>query len=302
MKIIQKFIDHLDNIQRKSQFLGFMHAVIKKYNDDRMGPQAALLTYYGFLSLFPLLLVLTTLAGILSADYPDVHDKVIQGMTSYFPVLGGQLSDHIHGLHKTGFALIAGLLLTLYGARGVADAFRNGVNHIWGVPYQKRDGFPKSLGKNFAVIFLGGFGLLTASFTASIAASAGPGLGFKILSLGVNLFVLFWSFIIILNISLPKHVTVAEVRSGAATAALGLVSLQIVGRILLAKELKNLDALYSNFALTLGLLFWLFLQSQVIYYAVEIAYIRAKKAWPRSLTGNNPTHADKEALDAGAQI
>ncbi len=117
----------------------------------------------------------------------------------------------------------------------------------------------------------------------------------------MNLVILLWAFIAILNLSLPKHVTVAEVRSGAATAAIGLVGLQALGGVVLSKYLKNLDALYSNFAITLGLLFWLFLQSQVICYAVEIAYVRAKRAYPRSLNGNNPTKADKLLIPKAEQ-
>jgi YihY family inner membrane protein len=293
MQIINQAISKLDAFQRKSKFFGFMVGVIKKHNDDHMGHQAALLTYYAFLALFPLLLVLTTVAGVLAANNPEIRETVVTGMTSYFPVLGSQLESHVHGLQKTGFALVAGLLITFYGARGVADAFRNGVNHIWGVPPSKRDGFWKGMAKNFAVIVLGGLGLLTASLTATMVASVGSGIEYKLLSVGLNLVVLFWSFIIILNLSLPRHVTVAEVRLGAATAAFGLVSLQALGGVLLAKHFKNLDALYSNFALTLGLLFWLYLQAQVVYFAVEVSLVRSKKAWPRSLNGDNPTQADK---------
>ena len=294
MNVLNKVIDMLDHIKQRNRFLSFFHAVLKKYSEDRTGAQAALLTYYAFLALFPLLMALTTVTGYMAKNNPELYNTIIEGMTSYFPVLGNQLSERVNSLHKTGAALIIGLLLSLYGARGVADAFRNGVNHIWGVPVAKRDGFPKDLAKNVAIILLGGMGLLTASLTASMAANAGSGIQFTIMSLFMNLFLLFWSFIIILNLSLPKHVTVAEVRAGAATAALGLVTLQAVGGILLKRYLKNLDALYSNFAITLGLLFWLYLQSQVIYLAVEIAYVRAKKAYPRSLNGNNPTKADKK--------
>ena len=293
MKIISRSIQNADEFQRKHRFLGFLHALIKKYGDDQMGHQAALLTYFAFLALFPLLLVLATVAGLLVDSHPSIHSSILESTNRYFPVLGSQLSERVNTIHKTGTALAIGLLIALYGARGVADAFRNGVNHIWGVPNHKRDGFPKSTAKNFAIIILGGLGLVTASLTATMAASAGSGLEFKLLSLTINLIVLFWSFIFILNLSLPKHVTFAEVRSGAATAAIGLVTLQVFGGIVLTRQLKNLDALYSNFAITLGLLFWLYLQSQVVYYAVEIAYIRAKKAYPRSLNGDNPTKADK---------
>jgi YihY family inner membrane protein len=293
MNIADKIIDKLDRSQRKHPFPAFTYAVIKKYSDDHAGYQAALLTYYAFLSLFPLLLVLTTVTSMIASTHPDIKDSIINSITNYFPVLGDQLSNNVHTLHKRGLALITGLLFTFYGARGVADAFRHGVNQIWQVPYERRDSFPKSALKSLTIIVLGGMGLLIASFSAGIAASAGHGIFFTGLSALVNLFVLFWVFIILLNISLPKHVTISELRLGAATAAFGLVILQTAGGYLLGKELRNLDALYSSFAITLGLLFWIYLQSQMLYYSIELANVRAERLWPRSLTGKNLTPADK---------
>lgn len=94
------------------------------------GYQAALLTYYAFLSLFPLLLILTTVTQLISSNNLALQSSIVHGVTDYFPILGSQLSSHIHGLHKNGLALIIGLFIILYGARGVADVFRRGVNQI----------------------------------------------------------------------------------------------------------------------------------------------------------------------------
>jgi uncharacterized BrkB/YihY/UPF0761 family membrane protein len=152
-----------------------------------------------------------------------------------------------------------------------------------------------------AIIVIGGSGLLIASLSAGVAANAGKGILFVVLSTLVNLFILFWMFIILLNLSLPKHVTVAELRAGAATAAIGLVILQTVGNYLLGRELKSLDALYSNFAITLGLLFWIYLQTQILYYSIELANVHANKLWPRSLTGKNLTPADKKVYAGEAK-
>ena len=295
MNIIQKTTARIDKYQRRHRFPAFLYAVIKKYGDDQAGYQAALLTYYGFLSLFPLLLVATTVVSILASHHPDVRDTIIKSITDYFPVLGNQLSDNVQSLHKRGLALVVGLLFILYGARGIADAFRHGVNHIWQIAYEKRDSFPKSVAKSLTIILLGGFGLILASISTSFASGTGHGLFFRILPVVVNIFVLFWVFVLLLNISLPRHVKLADVRAGAITAAVGLVILQTLGGYVLKQQLRNLDALYSNFAITLGLLFWIYLQAQILYYAVEIAYVRSTRMYPRSLTGDNLTDADKKA-------
>lgn len=293
MNVIQKQIHKVDNLQQNHRLPGFLYAVVKKYGDDQAGYQAALLTYYGFLALFPLLLVLTTLTTFLADNHPELQARIIQSVTDYFPVLGSQLSERIGALKKSGLALVVGILFTLYGARGVADAFRHGVNHIWHVPIVKRDGFPKSLFTSLSIILVGGLGLILASIMAGLAVHAGRGPGFRALSIALNLAILFAIFVVLLKLSLPNKVKIKEIRSGAATAAIGLVILQALGNYLLAQQLKGLDALYSNFAIPLGLLFWIYLQAQVLYYAVEIAAVRSQRLWPRSLTGKPLTASDR---------
>ena len=49
----------------------FVAAVIKKFSDDQAGQLAALISYYGFVSLFPLLLVFVTILGFVLQGDPD---------------------------------------------------------------------------------------------------------------------------------------------------------------------------------------------------------------------------------------
>jgi YihY family inner membrane protein len=296
VNILNQSIQKIDSFQRRHAWLGFPFAVIKKYDDDSVGYQAALLTYYGFLALFPLLLILTTVVTIIPGDSRHLQETIINSTTNYFPMLGTQLSSHVHSIHKTGLALLIGLLFALYGARGVADAFRYSVNHIWQTPRSMRPGFPKSLLKNLAIVVVGGTGLMLASLVSGFAAAAGRGIVFALLSIVINVFILFWLFLFLLQISLPQHVTIKETRAGAASAAIGLAVLQVAGGHLLTHQLKTLDALYSYFAIALGLLFWIYLQAQIMYYSVEIAFVKSSQLWPRGIDGSNPTSADKIVL------
>src|SRR5262249_18710808 len=153
-----------------------------------------LLTYYAFLSLFPLLLLLTTLTDALLGHNSSLSNTVISGLTNYFPLLGQQLTSHVHSLHRSGLALLIGILFTLYGARGVADAFRHGVQHMWGVPKQEADHFPKSLFKSLSLVIIGGLGFITASISAGLVSAAGHDAAFRVLALLIDLFILFWLF------------------------------------------------------------------------------------------------------------
>jgi YihY family inner membrane protein len=297
MNIFKKTVRNLDVYQQRHRATAFSYAVIKKYSEDNTGTQAALLTYYGFLSLFPLLMVLTTLTNNVIGDHPHLQTTVIDGITDYFPLLGDQLSSHIHGLSRSGFPLVVGILFTLYGARGVADAFRKGAQHIWQIPESRRDKFPESLFKSICMLIVGGLGFITASVLAGLTAAAGHAPIFRVMAILLNVFILFWLFNFLINFSLPRHLPLKQTKAGALVAAIGLVVLQLLGGYILTRELRNLDALYSYFALALGLLFWIYLQAQIVCYAMEIAYVSSHKLWPRSL-GPNPTEIDKKIAAA----
>lgn len=297
MKMFKHTTNALDRFQRRHKPLAFSFAVIKKYGEDDAGYQAALFTYYAFLSLFPLLLILTTLTGFIANSYPEATTSIVKGATDYFPVLGTQLADHVNGFRSTGFALVIGLLFTLYGARGVAEALQYGVQHIWGVKRSERLRFPYSTLNSLKIIIIGGTGFVFAAVSVGAASAMGRGLGFSLLAVALNFVLLFILFTFLINACLPIRVSLKQIRLGAITAALGLVILQSVGGYVLAHELKSLDALYSYFALSLGLLFWIYLQAQIIFYAIEIAAVSDKKYWPRSLSGNNPTESDKLASE-----
>jgi len=60
--------ERLDRMQRRHPVLGFPLAVLYKFVDDQGSYLAALITYYGFLSLFPLLLLTSVLGFVLSGD------------------------------------------------------------------------------------------------------------------------------------------------------------------------------------------------------------------------------------------
>ena len=293
MKIIQKNIERIDRFQRRHKPIAFIYAVIKKYGDDEAGYSAALLTYYAFLSLFPLLLILITITTYIAESHPQIQADIIKGATDYLPVLGSQLAEHTNTLHKNGIALAIGLLFILYGTRGVADALKHGIQHIWAIPRADRPGFPSSTLTSLKIIVIGGAGLVFAAVTVGYIASAGHGWVFSLLALLLNVFLLFLLFTFLINACLPKKVSLKQTRPAAISAAIALVLLQLVGGYVLTKELKSLDAFYSYFALSLGLLFWIYLQAQIVFYAVEIASVSDKKMWPRSLSGSNLTDSDK---------
>ena len=106
-----------DRAQRKHPVLAVPVAVVKKFGDDQGGGLAALVAYYSFFSLFPLLLVFVTVLGYVLQGNPDLQKSVEKSVLEQFPVIGQQI--HVHALTGSATALVIGLVSRAVGrARG----------------------------------------------------------------------------------------------------------------------------------------------------------------------------------------
>ena len=258
--------------------------MVKKYGDDRGGQLAGLLTYYGFLSLFPLLLVASSILQIISFNNSEFRQTVINKALQYFPVLGQHLANSIHDLRGTKIVLLISILFTLWGARGIADIFQYSMNHIWKVPHPKRPGFVNRTLKSLGIIFLGGFGFIIAAFLSGFAANLNQGIVFRILSVLISVAVLFLMFWGLFKWALasPSEYSDRSVIKSALAAAVGIAILQAAGGYLVKRQLGKLNSFYGSFGVTLALLFWIYLQAQIVIYSAVAGSILDKKSHKRS--------------------
>jgi YihY family inner membrane protein len=285
MDHLNRRLHWLDRTQRSHRSTAFSFAVVKKYSEDQGGYHAALLTYYGFLSLFPTLLITTSVVQwLLHADSP-LRQRIITSVANFFPIIGQQLQENVQGFSKTGLPLLVGFLVLLYGLRGIADVFRHIVNNVWRVPAEDRSGFWPGVGRSFCIIVVAGVGFLASAIAASYAGSAGHHLGLRILLVLASTLFVFGAFLLAVKIALNKAVSIRQIWLGAATVAIGSLILQSLGRLYLGHELKNLNDLYGTFAVVLGLFIWLYLVAQIIVYAIEVDSVRWLRLWPRSFMG-----------------
>jgi YihY family inner membrane protein len=292
---IDRIVKKIDLWQQKHGFISFPYAVIKKYGNDNGSYQAALLTYYGFLSLFPLLLVTATLIQLLFHGNIEVKHEVATAVGHFFPLLGSQLESNIHGMKSTGIGLAIGLLFTLYGARGAADALRFGLDNIWQVPKKERAGFPKSVLHSFIIMLYAGAGFIATLAVSSFTATLGHATWVKIVLNLAGFLVTFGVILGIFSVAILRKVSVKFMMVGAAIAAAAIQLLLTFGGLVLAHQLQNLGDLYGTFAIVLGLLFWIYLIAQIVLYAAEIDTVRYYKLWPRSLNDRQRTDADRYA-------
>src|ERR1700729_2463560 len=122
MSGIKQRLSAADRFQQRVPALAFPVAVWSKFKDDRAGNLAALISYYAFAALFPLLLVLVTVLNIVLKDNPSLRVSLLNSALAQYPVIGLQIKDSLGAIPGTGLPLAIGAVLLLLGARGVAGA------------------------------------------------------------------------------------------------------------------------------------------------------------------------------------
>jgi membrane protein len=295
--------DHLrafDHRQQQSRRLSFLAAVIKKFGDDQAGQLAALIAYYGYVSQFPLLLVLVTVLGFVLQGDPGDQKRILDGALGQFPLISDQLK--LHSLTGSGAGLAIGVVGSLLAGMGVTGATQNAFNRIWSVPFKHRP--------NFLQARLRGLGMLAILGTLSIVSTTAAGfVGTSSHAAPAVVAGVLVAFVLNLALFMTafKLLTAVEVSwrdllPGVIVAAVFWQLLQHLGGFYVDHELKRTGPLYGVFALVLGLLAWLYLGAQLTIFAAEINVVRVRRLWPRSFFSDPLLEADRRALTSSAEV
>ena len=288
-----------DGYQQQHTWLAIPMAVVKKFSDDSAGSLAALVAYYGFVSLFPLLLVMTTILGFVLHGNPSAQHAVENSVLGQFPVIGDQIK--LHSLGGSVSALVIGLVLSLLGGLGVTGATQRAFDHVWAVPRKDRANPIKSRLRGLALITALGVVFLAATiitgFTSGIHGPAGK-IAAILVGLVVNLCLFTAAFRFMTSVSVPtRHLWI-----GVAFAAVFWELLQFFGGIYINHVVRHASLVGEQFALVIGLLVWLHLGAQMTLYAAEINVVLTRRLYPRSLFGPPDAPADEKTLTALAKV
>lgn len=288
-----------DRYQQRHRWLAIPMAVLKKFSDDGGGNLAAVVSYYAFLSLFPLLLVMVTILGFVLQGNTSAEQAVRDSVLSQFPVIGQEiqlqaLSGHIG-------ALVIGLVISLWGGLGITNAIQNAFDQVWAVPRKDRPDFLQWRLKGLLLIVsLGCLFLVSTVVSGLITGLGGPWV--KIGAIVISLLVNFALFLSAFRFMTSATIGTSCLWIGVITASVLWVILQLVGGIYINHVYRHASSVYSQFALVIALLIWLRLGAQVTLYSAEINTVVTRHLWPRSLLGPPEEPADQETLAALAKV
>ena len=298
-----KRVEAADRYQRTHSWVGFPLSVIYKFFDDSGNYLAAIVTYYAFIAIFPLLLLAASILGFFLRGNVDLQNQLLHSALSQFPIIGDELAAQ--KLHGSTAGVVVGALAATYGALGLGQAIQNSVNIAWSVPKNSRFNPIVTRVRSLVMLATAGLALLIGSVIATLAtdttvlgkapsAPIGWALSFvSLLLIGCMLTVLF-------RMATTREHPLRSAAPGAFFFALSWLGLQWIGTLYVEHVIRGASGMSQTFGFVLGLMVFLYLAALFGVIGVEINVVLARRLWPRALltpfTDNvDLTDADRRA-------
>jgi YihY family inner membrane protein len=285
-----------DRRQRSFPPAAFAVAVVKKYGDDRGGSLSAIVTFYGFLAVFPLLLLFVTLVGIIVGPSSETERAIVHSALSQFPVIGTHLDQNIHALSRgSPLAFAVSVIGLLWGAFGITNALERASADIWAVPRNRQPKLAGRLTRGAMILGVLAAAVLLSSVLATVSTLGRSHFGSELILARTLTFVgavllNVGGYYAALRILAPSGTRSRQLLAGTMFGGVTWTAVQALGGYLISHQLQRTTELYGFFAIVLGLVLWLNIGAHLFLLATEVNVVRTRRLWPRSLANaeHNP--------------
>jgi uncharacterized BrkB/YihY/UPF0761 family membrane protein len=245
------------------------------YARHRSSQNAALLAYYGFLALFPMLLLLTGVLGFVLQGRPALQESIVDSAVAQIPVIGEQILKQSGNLEGSIVALVVGVVGALWGTTRAFAGLQTALDDIWEVaPEDRPNPVVRRVHSLVGVLAIGGGQIATVTITAISSHPVIPDAGQVLIVIGaaaVNTVVVG---------TMLRYLTAADatwpmVWRGAVLAGVAYTALQLVGTTVVARLLAGAQGVYGAFASVLAVTGWLSIHASISLFAAEVNAVLA---------------------------
>ncbi len=255
--------------RRRHPWLAFLLAVRAKWALDEGSYLVAAVTYYAFLSVFPLLLVFTSALGFVLRHHPHLEASIVNSTLGQFPVVGHDL--RVGALRGNGIALGIGLVGAIWSGTRCFVAVEKAMADFWSVPRRDQPSFVRARLRALGVAALLGGGAISSALLGGLATTTGNlALIARVTAPLASVVLNFLLFLVGYRLLTPRKVSWRMLRGGAAIAAVAYEALQLGGGLYIHYVLERSSNTYGTFAFVIGLLSWLYLIAHATLLSAEV--------------------------------
>jgi YihY family inner membrane protein len=248
--------------------IDLVRALRRKALDDDLATQASALTFTAFLSLFPLILLATSVLGFrLDNRGLDSIEQLVQTVPGLDQLIQTQARTIVDGRYTAGLVGVVGLLWA-------ASALSNRARRALGIVFDAPEGAIRGRLSALAITIVLG-ALLVTGLTAAGAISAflhthGLSTGWLAAQVGMlALLVLF--FLVCYRLLAPGRQRIRDLVPAALVCAVGWTMLQGIGSWFVARQVAHWSALYGAIATVFGVLLFLRIAAWIFLAGAELA-------------------------------
>jgi membrane protein len=284
---VPDLVERVDDLQRRHRVLGVPLAVVYKFFDDQGGYLAAVLTYYAFVAIFPMLLIGSSVLGFVLQGHPSLQQDILTSALAQFPIVGDQLGRP-EGLQGSTSAVVIGGVTALYGVIGLGQAAHNAVNVCWAIPRNVRLNPVLSRLRSLVWLVGAGLALVFIAVVTSVGSHLevlGDDFGAELHWLAVVLAVVVNAGVLaaMMRLSTPRKERLRDVLPGAALVAVLWQLLQVLGGAYVEHVVKKANEMNAVFAVVLGLVALIYIATVMAMIGLEVNVVLTKRLYPRAL-------------------
>ena len=267
--------------------VGFPLAVIYKYFDDQGPYLAAILTYYAFIAIFPMMLIASSVLGFVLQGNPELQARLLDSALSQFPIVGTQLGRP-EGLQGSTSGVIVGSLAALYGITGLGQAAQNALNVAWAIPRNVRGNPVVSRLRSLVLLSVSGLAVLLVTAATGVVGNLGSfGVDLGSWVVGVTTAISVSATAVVLALMMrfttSRRPSFRGSLPGAFVIAVLWHLMQVLGGSYVREIVTTTTEVNAVFALVLGLIALLFVASAMGVLGVELNVVLNQRLYPRAL-------------------
>lgn len=203
MDRVKRLLAGIDRWQRRRRVPSVIWAVQRKVGDDNANLWVVSLAWYGFLAIFPLLLVVVTAFGYIGAA--SLGNGIVSTLRR-FPIIGAdlQVGSGGHSLHGSLLGLIVGIVGLFYGAQGVTQTAEQAMSTVWNVPKVERPDFLPRLGRSVSGLLVIGAAAMVNGFASGYATGSGRSWAIRIPVVAALILLNVGAYLLAFRVLTPK--------------------------------------------------------------------------------------------------